>query len=134
MFPAGFLLDKKIGVNQPKRLENVTILLANTGMDTDKIKVTAPDQPNGTTGTSRIHRTKHSTTGTDGTMVVWCSGPDNTWGTDGTCVGLDLWLQGPGRLHSQGGGDRDGREGEDEGEGGQDPEARNQLLHQQVPV
>ena len=36
---AGFLLDKKIGVNQPKRLENVNILIANTGMDTDKIKV-----------------------------------------------------------------------------------------------
>lgn len=36
---AGFLLDKKIGVNQPKRLENVNILVANTGMDTDKIKV-----------------------------------------------------------------------------------------------
>ena len=35
----GFLLDKKIGVNQPKRLENVNILISNTGMDTDKIKV-----------------------------------------------------------------------------------------------
>ncbi|KAM3587489.1 uncharacterized protein V6R79_006792 [Siganus canaliculatus] len=35
----GFLLDKKVGVNQPKRLENVNILIANTGMDTDKIKV-----------------------------------------------------------------------------------------------
>ncbi|KAM5172215.1 T-complex protein 1 subunit beta [Mantella aurantiaca] len=35
----GFLLDKKIGVNQPKRIENAKILLANTGMDTDKIKV-----------------------------------------------------------------------------------------------
>ncbi|KAL7371089.1 hypothetical protein ABVT39_018664 [Epinephelus coioides] len=35
----GFLLDKKIGVNQPKRLENVKILIANTGMDTDKIKI-----------------------------------------------------------------------------------------------
>ncbi|KAG9490315.1 hypothetical protein GDO78_005937 [Eleutherodactylus coqui] len=35
----GFLLDKKIGVNQPKRIENAKILIANTGMDTDKIKV-----------------------------------------------------------------------------------------------
>uniref|UniRef100_A0A1A8GN77 T-complex protein 1 subunit beta n=1 Tax=Nothobranchius korthausae TaxID=1143690 RepID=A0A1A8GN77_9TELE len=35
----GFLLDKKIGVNQPKRLENANILIANTGMDTDKIKI-----------------------------------------------------------------------------------------------
>lgn len=35
----GFLLDKKIGVNQPKRVENAKILIANTGMDTDKIKV-----------------------------------------------------------------------------------------------
>lgn len=39
MFATGFLLDKKIGVNQPKRIENAKILIANTGMDTDKIKV-----------------------------------------------------------------------------------------------
>ena len=37
--PPGFLLEKKVGVNQPKRLENVKILIANTAMDTDKIKV-----------------------------------------------------------------------------------------------
>ncbi|KAJ6635990.1 T-complex protein 1 subunit beta [Pseudolycoriella hygida] len=35
----GFLLDKKPGVHQPKRIEKATILLANTPMDTDKIKV-----------------------------------------------------------------------------------------------
>lgn len=35
----GFLLEKKVGVNQPKRLENAKILIANTSMDTDKIKV-----------------------------------------------------------------------------------------------
>ncbi|KAG2185776.1 hypothetical protein INT43_002213, partial [Umbelopsis isabellina] len=35
----GFILDKKIGVNCPKRIENATILVANTPMDTDKIKV-----------------------------------------------------------------------------------------------
>merc|ERR1712012_978504 len=35
----GFLLDKKIGVNQPKKIENAKILIANTPMDTDKIKV-----------------------------------------------------------------------------------------------
>jgi len=35
----GFILDKKIGVNQPKRVENANILIANTPMDTDKIKV-----------------------------------------------------------------------------------------------
>jgi len=35
----GFLLDKTIGVNQPKRVENARILIANTPMDTDKIKV-----------------------------------------------------------------------------------------------
>lgn len=39
MCVTGFLLDKKIGVNQPKRIENAKILIANTGMDTDKIKV-----------------------------------------------------------------------------------------------
>jgi len=35
----GFILDKKIGVHQPKRIENAKILIANTPMDTDKIKV-----------------------------------------------------------------------------------------------
>jgi len=35
----GFLLDKTVGVNQPKRVENAKILIANTPMDTDKIKV-----------------------------------------------------------------------------------------------
>uniref|UniRef100_A0A1B0DIB3 T-complex protein 1 subunit beta n=1 Tax=Phlebotomus papatasi TaxID=29031 RepID=A0A1B0DIB3_PHLPP len=35
----GFLLDKKPGVHQPKRVENAIILIANTPMDTDKIKV-----------------------------------------------------------------------------------------------
>lgn len=35
----GFILDKKIGVNQPKRLEKAKILVANTAMDTDKIKI-----------------------------------------------------------------------------------------------
>ena len=35
----GFLLEKKVGVNQPKRIENASILIANTAMDTDKIKV-----------------------------------------------------------------------------------------------
>merc|ERR1719290_108468 len=35
----GFLLDKKIGNNQPKRIENAKILIANTAMDTDKVKV-----------------------------------------------------------------------------------------------
>lgn len=35
----GFLLDKKIGSNQPKRIENARILIANTAMDADKIKV-----------------------------------------------------------------------------------------------
>lgn len=39
VFFSGFLLDKKIGVNQPKRLEKAKILIANTPMDTDKIKV-----------------------------------------------------------------------------------------------
>eukprot|EP00126_Sphaerothecum_destruens_P012888 Sdes_comp22055_c0_seq1m20585 len=35
----GFILDKSIGVNQPKRIQNAKILVANTPMDTDKIKV-----------------------------------------------------------------------------------------------
>ena len=35
----GFILDKKIGVGQPKRLEDAQILVANTAMDTDKIKI-----------------------------------------------------------------------------------------------
>jgi len=36
---SGFILDKKIGVNQPKRIEKAKILIANTPMDTDKVKV-----------------------------------------------------------------------------------------------
>lgn len=35
----GFLLDKKIGIGQPRELENAKILVANTHMDTDKIKI-----------------------------------------------------------------------------------------------
>lgn len=35
----GFILDKKIGVGQPKKIENAKILVANTAMDTDKIKI-----------------------------------------------------------------------------------------------
>ena len=35
----GFLLDKSIGVGQPKRVEKAKILIANTSMDTDKIKI-----------------------------------------------------------------------------------------------
>ena len=35
----GFILDKKIGVGQPKQIENAKILVANTAMDTDKIKI-----------------------------------------------------------------------------------------------
>jgi len=35
----GFLLQKQIGVNQPKRIENATVMIANTSMDTDKIKI-----------------------------------------------------------------------------------------------
>eukprot|EP01098_Paradermamoeba_levis_P005638 TRINITY_DN2371_c0_g3_i2.p1 TRINITY_DN2371_c0_g3~~TRINITY_DN2371_c0_g3_i2.p1 ORF type:complete len:465 (-),score=164.20 TRINITY_DN2371_c0_g3_i2:95-1429(-) len=35
----GFLLEKKFGVNQPKRLENAKIMISNTAMDTDKIKI-----------------------------------------------------------------------------------------------
>ena len=35
----GFLLQKSVGVGQPRRMENCKILLANTSMDTDKIKI-----------------------------------------------------------------------------------------------
>ena len=35
----GFILNKKIGVGQPTRIENAKILIANTAMDTDKIKI-----------------------------------------------------------------------------------------------
>lgn len=35
----GFLMDKQIGVGQPRRVENAKILIANTSMDTDKIKI-----------------------------------------------------------------------------------------------
>lgn len=35
----GFILDKRIGTNQPKRITNAKIMVANTAMDTDKIKI-----------------------------------------------------------------------------------------------
>jgi len=35
----GFILNKKIGVGQPKRIEKPCIMVANTSMDADKIKV-----------------------------------------------------------------------------------------------
>ncbi|KIK70955.1 hypothetical protein GYMLUDRAFT_33045 [Collybiopsis luxurians FD-317 M1] len=35
----GFILDKTIAVNSPKRMENARIMIANTSMDTDKIKI-----------------------------------------------------------------------------------------------
>lgn len=37
----GFLLDKKPGVYQPQKVSDARILIANTSMDTDKIKVHA---------------------------------------------------------------------------------------------
>ncbi|KAI9744074.1 MAG: T-complex protein 1 subunit beta [Claussenomyces sp. TS43310] len=46
----GFILDKKIGVNQPKRLEKAKILVANTAMDTDKIKIFGARVSVGSTG------------------------------------------------------------------------------------
>ncbi|ODV61977.1 chaperonin-containing T-complex subunit CCT2 ASCRUDRAFT_139727 [Ascoidea rubescens DSM 1968] len=35
----GFILNKKFGVNQPKKITNCKILIANTSMDTDKVKI-----------------------------------------------------------------------------------------------
>ncbi|KAL8449000.1 hypothetical protein Emed_003352 [Eimeria media] len=35
----GFILEKKIGVGQPKMKENCKVMVANTPMDTDKIKI-----------------------------------------------------------------------------------------------
>lgn len=35
----GFILEKKFGINQPKKVEDVNILISNTSMDTDKVKI-----------------------------------------------------------------------------------------------
>jgi T-complex protein 1 subunit beta len=35
----GFILDKSIGIGQKKRVEDAKVLVANTPMDTDKIKM-----------------------------------------------------------------------------------------------
>jgi T-complex protein 1 subunit beta len=35
----GFVLNKSFGVGQPRRVENAKIMIANTPMDTDKIKI-----------------------------------------------------------------------------------------------
>merc|ERR1719353_946744 len=37
--PDGFLLDKKIGVGCPKRVTDCKVLVSNTPMDTDKVKI-----------------------------------------------------------------------------------------------
>jgi len=37
--PDGFLLDKKISVGCPKRMTNCKVMVANTPMDTDKVKI-----------------------------------------------------------------------------------------------
>lgn len=35
----GFILEKKFGISQPKRVTDARILIANTSMDTDKVKI-----------------------------------------------------------------------------------------------
>lgn len=35
----GFILEKRFGINQAKKVENAKILIANTSMDTDKVKI-----------------------------------------------------------------------------------------------
>jgi len=35
----GFLMKKRIGVGQPKRIENARVMIANTSMDADKVKI-----------------------------------------------------------------------------------------------
>ena len=35
----GFVMNKSFGIGQPRRTENAKILIANTPMDTDKIKI-----------------------------------------------------------------------------------------------
>mmetsp|Transcript_26524 Transcript_26524/g.79270 ORF Transcript_26524/g.79270 Transcript_26524/m.79270 type:complete len:532 (+) Transcript_26524:232-1827(+) len=37
--PDGFLLDKKIGVGCPKRMRDCKVMIANSPMDTDKVKI-----------------------------------------------------------------------------------------------
>lgn len=35
----GFILEKKFGINQPKEIKDARILVANTSLDTDKVKI-----------------------------------------------------------------------------------------------
>lgn len=35
----GFILEKKFGINQPKKINDAKILVANTSLDTDKVKI-----------------------------------------------------------------------------------------------
>lgn len=35
----GFILDKRVSPGQPKRVENPKVLIANTAMDQDRIKI-----------------------------------------------------------------------------------------------
>ena len=36
---SGYLLEKKVGVGQPRRVEDAKILIANTAMDADRVKI-----------------------------------------------------------------------------------------------
>ncbi|WJX82095.1 T-complex protein 1 subunit beta [Trifolium repens] len=38
-FEEGFILDRKIGIGKPKRIENARILVANIAMDRNKVKI-----------------------------------------------------------------------------------------------
>jgi len=94
----GFLLEKTPGMYQPKRIEKARILIANTPMDTDKIKVG---------------------------LASPCLSVD---GRPFIRSGFRLARQG--RLGGQSGADGAGGEGEDEGQGQQDPVAQHQRVHQ----
>ncbi|CCH62177.1 hypothetical protein TBLA_0G02370 [Henningerozyma blattae CBS 6284] len=53
----GFLLAKKFGTNQPKRVENAKILIANTGLDSDKVKIFGTKfKSNSTSGIAQLER------------------------------------------------------------------------------
>jgi len=56
----GYILEKKIGVGQPKRLENPKILVSNSSMDTDKIKIFGArvrvESPNEIAGIEAVER------------------------------------------------------------------------------
>lgn len=126
----GFIMDKKIGVGQPKRVENAKILIANTSMDTDKIKVRAT--PQGAGHRPQAFSARARITGGRGRPLLPPSLFHPPFSLPLCARPPDLRLPRQGGLRGQGCRHRGRGESQDEGQGGPHHRPRHQLLRQQA--